>query len=132
MLAPQRRAQILAELDRRGSVRVSELVRILGVSDMTVSKQFYVDRGLTVARSFGRKYVEFDSSTGPIKLALYGRRALAKVAGVPADGTGSHRLAIGTDAGHFTDPDGFTWEALSVPGMRRPSASGRATPQTPT
>ena len=38
MLAPQRRAQILAELDRRGTVRVSELVRILGVSDMTVRR----------------------------------------------------------------------------------------------
>ena len=38
MLASQRRAQILAELDRRGSVRVSELVRILGVSDMTVRR----------------------------------------------------------------------------------------------
>jgi hypothetical protein len=89
---------------RPGHGRIDDLVVLLGVTDMTASKQFYVDRGLTVARSFGRKYVEFDLSNGPIKLALYGRRALAKVAGVSAEGTGSHRLAIGTDAGDFTDP----------------------------
>jgi hypothetical protein len=33
-----------------------------------------------VARSFGRKYVQF--ATAHVKLALYGRRALAKDAGV--------------------------------------------------
>jgi hypothetical protein len=41
------------------------------------------------------------------------RRALAKVAGVSADGTGSHRLTVASDAGPFTDPDGFVWEAAS-------------------
>jgi hypothetical protein len=35
-----------------------------------------------VAKSFGRKYVEFATPSNPIKLALYGRRALAKDAGV--------------------------------------------------
>ena len=67
-------------------------------------------RGLAVAKSFGRKYVEFATPTSPVKLALYGRRALAKDAGVSPDGTGSHRLTIGGDAGPFTDPDGFAWE----------------------
>lgn len=38
MLAPQRRARILGELDRRGSIRVGELVQLLGVSDMTVRR----------------------------------------------------------------------------------------------
>ncbi len=41
-----------------------------------------------------------------MKLALYGRRALAKDAGVAPDGTGSHRIVIGSEAGPFTDPDG--------------------------
>ncbi len=36
---------------------------------------------------------------------------LAKTAGVSPDGTGSHRIAINSAAGPFTDPDGFTWEA---------------------
>ena len=91
--------------------QVDEIVLLLGVSDVAATKRFYVERGLTVARSFGRKYIEFASPSKHVKLALYGRRALAKDAGVSADGTGSHRIVIGSDAGPFTDPDGFAWEA---------------------
>jgi uncharacterized glyoxalase superfamily protein PhnB len=90
--------------------QVDQVVLLLGVADMAESKRFYVDHGLAVAKSFGRKYVEF-AAAGPVKLALYGHRALAKDAGVPADGTGSHRLVISGDAGSFTDPDGFAWDA---------------------
>jgi hypothetical protein len=64
-----------------------------------------------VAKSFGRRYVEFDS--GPVKLTLNRRRALAKVSGVSPDGAGSHRIVVGSDAGPFTDPDGFPWEVAS-------------------
>jgi hypothetical protein len=67
-----------------------------------------------VAKSFGRKYVEFAAPSSPMKLALYGHRALAKDAGVPPDATGSHRLAIGSEAGPFTDPDGFAWESAPL------------------
>jgi hypothetical protein len=84
-------------------------VLLLGAADVAASKRFYIDRGLAVAKSFGRKYVEFATPSSPVKLALYGRRALAKDAGVTPDGTGSHRLMIGSDAGPFTDPDGFAW-----------------------
>ncbi len=89
---------------------VDQVVLLLGVADVKAAKQFYVDRGLVVARSFGSKYVEFAASGGAVTLALQGRRALAKNAGVDPDGTGSHRLAITGDAGSFTDPDGFVWE----------------------
>ncbi|MFI6338812.1 glyoxalase [Streptomyces sp. NPDC050535] len=92
------------------SRQIDEIVLLLGVSDMAATKRFYVERGLAVAKSFGSKYVEFDGSASPVKLSLYGRRGLAKVAGVPPEGSGSHRLTIGGDAGTFTDPDGFTWE----------------------
>ncbi len=92
---------------------IDEVVLLVGVTDVAESKRFYLDRGLTVARSFGRKYVEL--ATQPIKLALYGRRALAKDAGVSPDGTGSHRMVICSDAGSFTDPDGFAWETAAVP-----------------
>ena len=88
--------------------QIDEIVLLLGVADVAASKRFFVDRGLAVARSFGRKYVEF--ATTPVKLALYGRHALAKDAGVSPEGTGSHRIVIGSDAGPFTDPDGFVWE----------------------
>ena len=57
---------------------VDDLVLLLGVEDVKASKQFYVERGLTVAKSFGSKYVEFRSAEGQVTLALYGRRALAQ------------------------------------------------------
>ncbi|NGO07829.1 glyoxalase [Streptomyces sp. HC44] len=95
------------------SRQIDDIVLLLGVADMAESKRFYVDHGLAVAKSFGSKYVEFDTGSGSVKLALYKRRGLAKVAGVSPDGTGSHRLTIGSDAGPFTDPDGFTWATAS-------------------
>ncbi|MEV8318701.1 glyoxalase [Streptomyces sp. NPDC059900] len=99
---------------------IDEMVLLLGVADMAASKQFYVGQGLCVAKSFGRMYCEFESGTSPFKLALYRRRALAKDLGLSPDGTGSHRLMIGGDAGTFTDPDGFAWEA-AAPACPTPS-----------
>jgi len=90
-------------------LQIDAMVLQLGVADVAASKQFYLDRGLTLAKSFGSRYVEFD--TGPIKLTLNKRGSLAKTAGVSPEGTGSHRLLISGDAGTFTDPDGFAWEA---------------------
>ncbi|MGW6361917.1 glyoxalase [Streptomyces sp. NPDC055092] len=94
--------------------QIDSIVLLLGVADAAASRQFYVDRGLTVAKSFGRKYVEFETPSSPVKLALYGRRALAKDVGVPVDGSGSHRLVLGGDAGTFTDPDDFAWQTTTV------------------
>lgn len=94
--------------------QIDDIVLLLGVADVKATKQYYVDRGLPVAKSFGRKYVEFGAPAKRVKLALYGRGALAKDAGVAPDGTGSHRLVVGSDAGPFTDPDGFTWEPTTV------------------
>lgn len=93
------------------SRQIDDIVLLLGVADVRASKRFYVDRGLAVARSFGSKYVEFAAPPAHVRLALYGRRALAKDVGVSDDGTGSHRIVIRGDAGSFTDPDGFVWEA---------------------
>ncbi|MEU6681502.1 glyoxalase [Streptomyces sp. NPDC046925] len=99
--------------------KIDEMVLLLGVEDMAASKRFYVDQGLSVAKSFGRMYCEFDSGSSAFKLALYRRRALAKDLGLSPDGTGSHRLAIGGDAGTFTDPDGFAWEAVARDSVAR-------------
>ncbi|MEY9910227.1 putative lactoylglutathione lyase [Catenulispora sp. MAP12-49] len=92
---------------------IDAFVLLLGVTDVKTTKQFYVDRGLTVAKSFGSKYVEFDTAPSPVKLAMYTRRAAAKDAGIDPEGTGSRRLAItaGGDRS-FTDPDGLGWEAV--------------------
>ncbi|MFI6038509.1 glyoxalase [Streptomyces sp. NPDC051315] len=92
---------------------IDEIVLLLGVADVAASKRFYLGRGLAVAKSFGRVYVEFAAGSSPVKPALYRRRALAKDVGVSPDGTGSHRLVIGGGAGAFTDPDGFAWEAAT-------------------
>lgn len=90
------------------SAQVDDFILQLGVEDVAASKEFYEDHGFKVSKSYGRKYVEFD--TGPVKLTLNSRRAVAKAAGVPAEGGGSHRLAIGSTAGSFVDPDGFVGE----------------------
>ena len=94
--------------------QIDEIVLLLGVADMKASKRFYVERGLTVAKSYGSKYIEFEAPSGAVKLGLYKRAALAKDANVSPEGNGSHRIVIGSDAGSFTDPDGFAWEAASV------------------
>jgi len=96
---------------------VDDVVLLLGVSDVKASKQFYLDHGLAVAKSFGSKYVEFDAAGSPVKLALYSRRAAAKDVGVSAEGAGSHRMVIVGAGGSFTDPDGFGWEATDRAGL---------------
>ncbi|HZE38913.1 MAG TPA: glyoxalase [Stackebrandtia sp.] len=95
---------------------IDDIVLLLGVDDVAATKRFYADNGLTVAKSYGRKYVEF--ATSPIKLALYGRRAAAKDLGVAVDGDGSHRLVINGDNGCLTDPDGFAWDAAGCEAAR--------------
>lgn len=101
--------------DTRPATRqFDDMVLLLGVEDVAATRQFYAGHGVGVAKSFGRKYVEFATPGSPVKFALYGRRALAKDAGVPADGSGSHRLVIRGDVGAFTDPDGFVWETAAV------------------
>lgn len=76
-----------------------DLVLLLGCDDVAATKQHYVAQGMAIARSFGKKYVEFESGGGAVKLALYGRKALAKDAGVPDDGQGQQGIAIGVASG---------------------------------
>ncbi|MFF1634602.1 glyoxalase [Leifsonia sp. NPDC058248] len=101
-----------AKKDKGPATReIDQVVILLAASDVAASKRFYVDHGFPVGKSFG-KYVEFETPSSPIGLGLYARRALAKDAGVDADGSGSHRLVIDSAAGPFTDPDGFAWAAV--------------------
>jgi hypothetical protein len=92
--------------------KIDDLVLLLGAADLGASKQFYVEHGLPVKRSFLGRYVEFDAPPGGIKLALYpGRAGLAKDAGVSPDGAGPHGITVNGTAGAFSDPDGFSWQA---------------------
>ena len=106
------------------SREIDQVVLLLGAADVLASKRFYVDKGLDVAKSFARTYVEF--ATDGIKLALYKHKALAKDAGVAADGSGSHRIAILGEPGPFTDPDGFGWEASRVNDAASPQHADQA------
>jgi predicted lactoylglutathione lyase len=96
------------------SRQIDDFVLLLGVADVAATKRFYSGHGLAVGKSFGSKYVEFEAGGSAVKLALYTRRAAAKDAGVAAEGTGSHRIAVVGDGASFTDPDGFVWETASV------------------
>ena len=95
------------------SKEFEHIVLLLGVEDVSASKRFYGDRGLAIAKSFG-SYVDFSTPESPIGLGLYKRRALAKTAGVSEEGGGSHRIQVNSDAGSFTDPDGFEWGSASA------------------
>ncbi|MBO0767985.1 MAG: glyoxalase [Solirubrobacterales bacterium] len=88
--------------------RVDKAVVLIAVENVKASKQFYAQHGLKVGRSFG-SYVDFDLGDSPVGFGLYTRKALAKDAGVPAEGEGSHRLTLNGDIGSFSDPDGFNW-----------------------
>jgi predicted lactoylglutathione lyase len=88
---------------------VDDVVLLLGVEDVKASKQFYVDRGLAVVKSYGGKYAELETGDR-VKLALSPRKVAAKNAGVALEGNGSHRLVVVGDLGTLTDPDAFTWE----------------------
>lgn len=94
-----------------GVAEFEDLVLLLGVEDVKATKQFYVDRGFEVQKSYGGKYAELVSS--PVNLALYPRKAAAKDAGVDPVGSGSHRLAILSGKDGFTDPDGYIWETTT-------------------
>ncbi|MDT0157145.1 glyoxalase [Microbacterium sp. ARD32] len=91
-----------------GEVRFDSFVLLLGAASVPESKRFYTGRGFEQGKSFG-SYAELGGSEDPVRLALYKRAALAKDAGVPAAGTGSHRLVIHPVSGEFVDPDGFVW-----------------------
>jgi predicted lactoylglutathione lyase len=101
-----------AKKDKNPATRkIEDLVLLIGAADLRASKRFYVERGLSVKRSFPGRYVEFDAAAGGIKLALYpGRAGLAKDAGIAPDGDGPHGIAVNSSAGRFSDPDGFIWE----------------------
>lgn len=93
---------------------IEGIVLLIGADDVLASRAFHVERGFRVARSFGRKYVEFEAGGGAVTLGLLPRKALAKDAGVPMEGSGSPRIALNGGASATTDPDGFAWEPVTV------------------
>ncbi|MFI5806573.1 glyoxalase [Streptomyces sp. NPDC051561] len=93
---------------------IDEMVLLIGVADVAATKKFYVERGLTVGKSFGSRYVDFEGAPGHLKLALYRHKALAKEVGVSPEGSGSHRIVLAMGDEGFSDLDGFVWEAAAT------------------
>lgn len=118
MLAEQRQSHILELIRRDGAVRVSELVRNLGVSDMTIRRDLGVlaDAGL-VQKVHGGATLAADSSafepsfTAKSTLQRAEKREIAQAAAALVEpGT-----AIGMSAG--TTTHALAAELLDVPGL---------------
>lgn len=74
-------------------------------------QQLVVQRGVGTGRRFGRRYAELD--TAPVAVTLNRRAALAKAAGVPAEGDGAPGVVLQAGTDPFTDPDGVVWEPVT-------------------
>ncbi len=125
MLAQQRQARILEELDRRGSVRVSELVQLLGVSDMTVRRDLDTlrQRGLLDKVHGGATLREEGSTDEPGFLTksareLAEKEAIAARAATLVEPGSAVAISAGTTthalARHLVDVPGLTVVTNSV------------------
>ena len=72
---------------------VDDIVLLLGVADVKATKKFYVDRGLAVKRSFGAKYVEFDTPGSQLKLRSTGAVPSPRTPALPEATARPHRIA---------------------------------------
>ena len=105
MLAAQRRSRILSELSRDGTVRVTDLVELLGVSDMTVRRDLVSlhREGLLEKVHGGAMAVAEPSSSEPGFAAKSVRRQLEKEAIATAAAQLVHEgMAIAVSAGTTT------------------------------
>lgn len=66
---------------------------MLGVEDLARAKQFYQDLGGTITQDYPG-FVTIDLGAGSSSLALYPREAVAKDAGVPAEGSGFRGFSL--------------------------------------
>ncbi|AEE44704.1 VOC family protein [Cellulomonas fimi] len=92
---------------------VERTVLLLGVGAVAAATAALVERGFEVAKDYG-EYVELEPGDGRVTLGLYERTGLAAEFGVDPQGSGSHRLAIGTDGTARVDADGFVWEPVAA------------------
>lgn len=118
MLAAKRRARILAELERDGIVRVSDLVALLGVSDMTVRRDLSAleDEGL-VAKVHGGATLRVEPATAEPGFEAKSARCLAEKEAIAARAAElvAPGSAIAISAGTTTHH--FARHLVGIPGL---------------
>lgn len=92
--------------------RAEHVVLQLGVDDVSASQKSYEDRGFIVSKSYGKRYVEFE--TGAVTMSLNKRAVVAKAASVEDRGGRPQGLIIVGGSEAFTDPDGYDWKPAEV------------------
>lgn len=118
MLAAQRRSRILTELDLDGTVKVSQLVTALGVSDMTVRRDLKVleEQGMLV-RVHGGAVVRREPATSEPGFAVKSELHLAEKEAIGAHAVTLVRpgTAIAVSAGTTTHL--FARHLIDIPGL---------------
>lgn len=118
MLAVQRRAHILAELEREGIVKVSRLVTLLGVSDMTVRRDLTaLERQGMLAKVHGGAVIRAEPSTSEPGFEAKSARRLAEKEAIAARAATlvAPGSAIAVSAGTTTHL--FARHLVDIPGL---------------
>lgn len=118
MLAVQRRGQIIAELERRGIVKVSELVDLLGVSDMTIRRDLTaLERQGTLHKVHGGAVLYAEPSTSEPGFEAKSARRLAEKEAIAARAATlvAPGSAIAISAGTTTHL--FARHLVDIPGL---------------
>jgi catechol 2,3-dioxygenase-like lactoylglutathione lyase family enzyme len=97
-------------------VKPSETAVTLGVEDFKTVKEFYSEGlGCPIDKSFG-SFVSFNLGDGSSTLGLYKRKALARDAGVGADGNGFRGFTLSHLVGSSEQVDQMLAQAAGAGG----------------
>ncbi|MFN8193020.1 MAG: DeoR/GlpR family DNA-binding transcription regulator [Nocardioidaceae bacterium] len=118
MLAVQRRARVIAELERAGIVKVSDLVELLGVSDMTIRRDLTaLERQGMLHKVHGGAVLHTEPSTSEPGFEAKSRRRLAEKEAIAARAATmvAPGSAIAISAGTTTHL--FARHLVDIPGL---------------
>jgi DeoR/GlpR family transcriptional regulator of sugar metabolism len=115
VLAQQRQASILNRVRRHGGARVADLVRVLGVSDMTIRRDIEVlaERGLVAKVHGGAVTVDGATDEPGYAAKAEQQRAEKIVIAKAAAAQAKPGSAVGISAG--TTTAALAWELIDVP-----------------
>jgi DeoR/GlpR family transcriptional regulator of sugar metabolism len=117
VLAQQRQASILNRVRRHGGARVADLVRVLGVSDMTIRRDIEVlaERGLVAKVHGGAVTVDGTTDEPGYAAKTEQQRAEKTLIARAAAAQAKAGSAVGISAG--TTTAALAWELIDVPGL---------------